>query len=314
MYDISGRINMYKMKYFMIAAVISLFISGCASVKPEVGQVVFSSPEEAVAALCDASKKNDVKRLMEIFGPNAKDIVYSGDENLDAEARAMFVKKVGEKTVLVKDGELICVEVGSDNFPFAMPLATYDGSAFFYTAGGIDELVNRRIGRSELNAIRICRTIADAQVNYARMKLATGAAKEYAGKFFGDKDAKDGLYWDNNNKDVNEKSPLGALIVLASQDVPAESRKPYYGYFYKMLTAQGPDAPGGRKSYIVDGKMKNGFAMVAYPANYGVSGIKTFIVSKNGVVFEKDLGDDSSKLAAAMSEFNPDDTWNTVED
>lgn len=305
---------MNKVRYFLIALAFSLLISGCASVKPDIGQVVFASPEEAVAALCDAAGKNDAKRLMEIFGPEGKDIVYSGDDKYDAESRAMFAKKAGEKTTLVKTEKLIYLNIGNDDWPFPVPVAIYGGKAFFYTAGGIDEVINRRIGRDELNAIRVCRTVAGAEEEYARMKLAAGAVKEYTNKFFGDQNSKDGLYWDNKNKDSKEKSQIGALVVLASQDVPAESRKPYYGYFYKILTAQGPAAPGGKKSYLVDGKLKKGFAMVAYPASYGISGIKTFIVSRTGVVFEKDLGDDTSKLAATMTEFNPDETWEPVEE
>ena len=304
---------MDKIRYFMIALAFSFLISGCTSVKPDVGQLVFASPEEAVAAVCDAAGKNDAKRLMEIFGPAGKDIVYSGDEKYDVESRAYFAKKIGEKTNLVNDGKLIFVEIGNDNWPFAVPIAIYDGKAFFYTEGGIDELINRRIGRNELNAIRVCSTIAGAEEEYARLKLAAGAVKEYTGKFFGDRNSKDGLYWDDKNKDAKEKTRLGALLVLASQDVPVESRKPYYGYFYKILTAQGAAAPGGKKTYLVDGKMKKGFALLAYPASYGISGIKTFIVSRTGVVFEKDLGDDTSTLAAAMIEFNPDDTWEPVE-
>lgn len=305
---------MDKIKYFIMALSVSFLISGCTSVKPDIGQVVFASPEEAVAALCDAAGKNDAKRLMEIFGPEGKDIVYSGDDKYDAESRAMFAKKAAEKTNLVKAEELLYLNIGNDDWPFPVPVAIYNGKAFFYTAEGIDEVINRRIGRDELNAIRVCRTIVSAAEEYARMKLAAGAVKEYTNKFFGDPNSKDGLYWDNKNKDSKEKSQIGALVVLASQEVPAESRKPYYGYFYKILSAQGPAAPGGKKSYLVDGKMKKGFAMVAYPASYGISGIKTFIVSRTGVVFEKDLGDDTAKLAAAMTEFNPDDTWEPVED
>ncbi len=305
---------MNKVKYFLIAVAFSLLISGCTSVKPDIGQVVFASPEEAVAALSDAAGKNDAKRLMEIFGPDGKDIVYSGDEKYDAESRCMFAKKASEKTALVKNEDLIYVNIGNDDWPFPVPVAIYGGKAFFYTAEGIEEVINRRIGRDELNAIRVCKTIAGAQEEYARMKLAAGAVKEYSNKFFGDQNSKDGLYWDNKNKDAKEKSQIGAFVVLASQDVPAESRKPYYGYFYKILTAQGAAAPGGKKSYLVDGKMKKGFAMVAYPASYGISGIKTFIVSRTGVVFEKDLGDDTEKIAAAMTEYNPDDSWDPVQD
>ena len=305
---------MEKIRYLIIAIAFSLFVSGCASVKPDVGQVVFASPEEAVAALRDAAKNNDAKRLLEIFGPNGREIVYSGDEQYDVESRAKFAKKLEEKADLVKEGDLVYVEFGKDNFPFAVPIAIYDGKAFFHTEVGKDELINRRIGRNELNAIRICRTIADAEEQYAKAKLAAGADKEYTSKFVGDKNAKDGLYWDLDNKNANEKNNLGALVVLASQDASQENRKPYYGYFYKILTAQGASAPGGKKSYLVDGKLKNGFALLAYPADYGSLGIMTFIVSRHGVVFEKDLGEDTVKTAEAMTEYNPDESWEPVED
>ncbi len=305
---------MGNIKYILMVLAMTALVSGCTSVKPDVGQVVFASPEEAVAALRDAAKNNDAKRLMEIFGPNGNEIVYSGDEKYDIESRAMFAKKLEEKTNLAKDGDLIYVEFGKNNLPFAVPIAVYDGKTFFYTEGGIDELINRRIGRNELNAIRICRTIAAAEEKYARTKLAAGAAREYASKFTGDKNAKDGLYWEIDNKNANEKNHLGALVVLASQDASPENRKPYYGYFYKILTAQGSDAPGGKKSYLVDGKVKNGFALLAYPADYGSLGIMAFIVSRHGVVFEKDLGEDTAKVAEAMTEYNPDDSWEPVED
>ncbi len=305
---------MSKIKYILMVVVMAVLVSGCTSVKPDVGQVVFASPEEAVAALGDATRENDAKRLMEIFGPKGNEIVYSGDEKYDSESRAMFAEKLKEKINLAKDGDLIYVELGNNNFPFAVPIAIYDGKAFFYTEGGIDELINRRIGRNELNAIRICRTIAAAEEKYAKAKMAAGAAKEYADKFLGEEGGEHGLYWDDDNKDSSEKNNLGALAVIASQNVSPENCKPYYGYFYKKLTAQGADAPGGKMSYLEDGKMKKGFALVASPSNYGVTGITTFIVSRHGVVFEKDLGDDTANIAAGMTEYNPDESWEPFED
>ncbi len=305
---------MSNFRYILLVLVMMGLVSGCASVKPDVGQVVFASPEEAVAALRDAAKNNDAKRLLEIFGPNGREIVYSGDEQYDVESRAKFAKRLEEKADFVKEGDLVYVEFGKDNLPFAVPIAIYDGKAFFHTEVGKDELINRRIGRNELNALRICRTIVEAEEQYAKSKLAAGAAKEYASKFVGDKNAKDGLYWDLDNKDASEKNPLGALVVLASQDASPENRKPYYGYFYKILTAQGASAPGGKNSYLVDGKLKKGFALLAYPADYGSLGIMTFIVSRHGVVFEKDLGEDTVNIGAGITEYNPDDSWEPVED
>jgi hypothetical protein len=307
--------KMTKISIVCIALCCSVFlINGCSSIKPEVGQVMFASPETAAAALSDAAGKHDTQRLMEIFGPNAGEILNSGDKDYDKESMNIFAGKLKEKVNFVKDGALTYLDIGNDRFPFVVPLAECDGKVFFYTEAGKDEIINRRIGRNELNAVRICRTIADLEEKNARMKLASGAAKEYTAKFTGEQDAKNGLYWDASNKDANEKSNLGALIVLASQDVPLEKRKPYYGYFYKILTAQGAAAPGGKKDYLIDGKMKNGFALIAYPANYGGSGITSFIVSKHGIVFEKDLGEDTAKIAAAMTEYNPDDTWEPFED
>jgi len=303
---------MYKMKYFMIAVVCSLLISGCTSVKPEIGQVVFSSPEEAVAALGDATGKNDANRLMEIFGQNAKDIVYSGDDKYDVESRAMFAQKAGEKTNLVKDGELIIVEIGNDNFPFAVPLAIYDGKAFFYTAAGKEEVINRRIGRNEIFTINVCEALAKTEVEDARRRVAIDGVREYAMKFINQTGKVNELYW--NPETGKKENLICAALANAALEPGNPKREPYYGYYYKVLKAQGPDAPGGKKSYLVDGKMKNGFALVAYPANYGALGIKTFIVSRSGVVFEKDLGDDTEKTASEMTEYNPDDTWDPVGD
>ncbi len=303
---------MDRIKYFIFAVMISIFVSGCASVKPDVGQVVFASPDDAIAALKDATAKNDTNRLMEILGPKGKDIVFSGDEKFDAEARSWFTRKISEKVAKVKIDNAIFLELGNGKWPFPVPIAEYDGKSFYYTEGGLEEILNRRIGRNEINAIKVCKALVSAEEEYAKLKLAAGAVKEYAGKLFSDKGKKDGLYWDDENS--KEKSPIGALIVLASQESPESARKPYHGYFYKVLTSQGPAASGGAKSYLVDGKMVNGFAFAAYPASYGVSGIKTFIVSKNGIIFEKDLGADTMKSAQSMTQFNPDDTWDPVRD
>jgi hypothetical protein len=302
--------KMNGIKYFMLAMVFLFFISGCSCIKPDTGQAVFSTPEAASASLTDAIKRNDTARLMEIFGPQGKDIVFSGDEKYDNDSRLWFIKKAEEKTAVVK-GDVVGIEVGNDKWPFPVPIVNCDGKWFFHTAAGLDEMANRRIGRNELNSIKVCRAIVAAQEDFARIKAVAGA-KEYAMKFISEKGKFDGLYWDEPG--VKVKSPTGARIALASREAPAGKARPYHGYYYMILVSQGADAPGGTKSYASNGKMSNGFAIAAYPAEYGVSGVKTFMVSKNGVVFEKDMGTDTAKIISSMTQFNPDDTWTPARD
>lgn len=307
-----GAGMMNGMKYYFFAVVLSLFVSGCATViKPEQGQTLFATPEEAAASLVDAIKLNDTARLMEIFGPQGKDIVFSGDEKFDSDSRLWFRKKAEEKTTVVK-GDVVGLEIGKDNWPFPVPIVKYDGKWFFHTSAGLEEMRGRRIGRNELNAINVCRAIVAAQEDFARIK-ATEGGREYALRFISEKGKFNGLYWDASES--NAKSPIGARIAQASHETPHDKGRPYHGYYYMMLIGQGPDAPGGAKSYISsNGKMLNGFAIAAYPSEYAVTGIKTFIVSRNGVVFEKDLGADTAKILPSMTQFNPDDTWVPVRD
>ena len=301
---------MEKMKYFIFAMLLLLFTSGCATVKPEPGQTVFTTPEEASDALINAIKQNDTARLMEIFGPLGKGIVFSGDEKFDNDSRLWFIKKADEKTAVVK-GDVVGIEVGNDKWPFPVPIVKYDGKWFFHTSAGLEEIQNRRIGRNELSTIKVCREIVAAQEEFARLK-ATEGAREYALRFISEKGKFNGLYWDVSES--NLKSPIGARIVMASHETPHDKGRPYHGYYYMILISQGPDAPGGAKSYITNGKMTRGFAIAAYPAEYGVSGIKSFMVAKNGVVFEKDMGKDTAELLPAMTKFNPDDTWTPARD
>jgi hypothetical protein len=301
---------MNRIKYYLMVLGLSLFISGCGTLKPEPGQAVFATPEDASASLVDAVKRNDTSRLMEIFGPQGKNIVFSGDEKYDNDSRLWFSKKAEEKVEVVK-GEAVGIEIGNDKWPFPVPIVEYDGKWFFNTAAGLDEVLIRRIGRNELNAINVCRAIVEAQEEFARIKAADGG-KEYALRFISEKGKNNGLYWDDPG--AKQKSPLGARIALASHETPQGLGRPYHGYYYMILVSQGPDAPGGVKSYLSKGKMCKGFAIAAYPAEYGVSGIKTFMVARNGVVFEKDLGVDTAKILPSMTRFNPDDSWTPVRD
>lgn len=299
---------MYRIKYLLLLALLAFVVSGCNSVKPDVGQAVFASGEEACIALIDAAKKNDTKRMMEIFGPQGKDIVFSGDENLDAEVRAYFAKTAEGNFEIEKteDGDYI-MEIGDDDFPFAVPLAKYDGKWFFNTPEGLDELINRRIGRNEIFTINVCDALAKTEVEHAKMRIAADGAREYAMKFLNATEKSNALYW--NPETGNKENLICSDLAKAALEPGDEKRQPYYGYYYKVLKAQGPDAPGGKKSYLVNGKLKKGFAILAYPAKYGDLGIKSFMVSKNGMIFEKDLGDDTEKKALAITEYNPDDTW-----
>jgi len=302
---------MYRIKYLILSLLLAVVVSGCRSVAPDAGQAVFASGDEACKALVEAVKKNDTKRLMEIFGPHGKEIVSSGDEKLDADSRVYFVKTASEKAVIAKVADnLYIIEVGNEAFPFAIPLSTSNGKWFFNTREGVEELINRRIGRNEIFTINVCEAIAKIEIQHARKRMAADGISEYAMKSMNETAKVNSIYW--NPESGKKEDLVCADLALAAFEPGNPKRQPYYGYYYKVLKAQGPDAPGGKKSYLVDGKLKHGFAVLAYPAKYDNLGIKSFMVSKCGVIFEKDLGENTEKVAAGMTEFNPDDTWEPV--
>jgi hypothetical protein len=275
------------------------------------------SPEEAVKALIDAVKGDDTKELLLILGPAGKDLIFSGDEVADKTGRDRFAKAYEDMNKLVKENDKKTIfHVGNENWPFPIPIVKTGENWRFDTQEGKEEILNRRIGRNELNAIQVCLAYVDAQREYALKNRDGGGLLEYAQKFVSEKGKKNGLYWEP--KEGEEPSPLGPLVVKAvkegyrgkkSGDKPA----PYHGYYYRILKAQGKHAPGGEYDYMVKGKMIGGFALVAYPAEYGNSGIMTFIVNHEGVVYEKDLGKGTEKIARAMKKFNPDKTWKKAE-
>ncbi|MEI8248576.1 MAG: DUF2950 family protein [Lentisphaerota bacterium] len=302
---------MYRIKYLILSLLLAVVVGGCRSVAPDAGQAVFTSGDEACKALVEAVNKNDTKRMMEIFGPHGKDIVSSGDENLDADSRAYFAKTASEKAVITRIADhLYIIEVGSEAFPFAIPLSTSNGKWFFNTREGVEELINRRIGRNEIFTINVCEAIAKTEIQHARKRIAASGSSEYAMNSMSETAKANSIYW--NPESGKKEDLINSDLALAALEPGNPKRQPYYGYYYKALKAQGPDAPGGKKSYLVDGKFKNGFAVLAYPAKYDNLGIKSFMVSKCGVIFEKDLGENTEKAAAGMTEFNPDDTWEPV--
>jgi len=295
-------------------AVVAILLTVCfpaRSMAQQPGQKTFSSAEEASSALFASAQSNDAKAMLDILGPDGKQIVSSGDETEDANSRANFVKRYQEMHRLVKepDGTTV-LYIGAHNWPTPIPLVNKGNSWFFDTEAGKKEVLYRRVGRNELSAIRVCQELVAAQKEYS------AEHKEYAQKIFSDEGQHNGLYW--KAADGEPQSPIGPLVASAVAKGYAKSPDgaptPYRGYYYLILTRQGKNGPGGAKSYIVKGKMTEGFAFVAYPAEYRSSGVMTFIVSQDGVVYEKDLGKKTDVLAKAMTEYNPNASWQKSED
>jgi hypothetical protein len=277
----------------------------------------FASPGEAVQALVKAVKAGDMDALAAILGPEGRPLISSGDAVADKQERARFVRSYEQSNTLERPTETKAVLViGQDQWPLPIPVVKEGEAWRFDTAAGKEEILNRRIGRNELSAMQVCLAYVDAQREYARVARERDGVLAYAMKFRSDEGKQNGLYWPI--KEGEESSPLGVLVANAraegySRKASGGKPTPYHGYFYRILTAQGTDAPGGAYDYVVKGKMIGGFALVAYPAQYGVSGVITFIVNHEGVVYEKDLGTDTEKIALAMQTYNPDHTWKKAE-
>ena len=277
-------------------------------------QVRYSTPDEAVKALVDAAKAGEARGLTRVLGPNSDDIVNSGDAVADAATRKQVVEAYDAKhQVTMQGNDKAVLMIGQDDWPFPIPLVRKDGAWLFDAAAGREEIFYRRIGRNELAAIKTCLAYVDAQQDYADKGIAGPGV--YAQRIVSRPGKKDGLYWPAQPGE--EESPLGELAArAAAEGYRAKERpSPYHGYYYKVLTWQGANASGGTLDYVVrGGKMIGGFALVAYPAEYGNSGIMTFLVNHQGVVYQKDLGQNTSRIAAQMRSFNPDNTWQRVSD
>ena len=282
----------------------------------QAGQKTFASPEEAVKALAGAVKADDLKELSSIFGPSGKEVLSSGDAANEKAGRERFLKAYEEKNALVADGDAKAVlQVGAEDWPFPIPIMKKGGKWFFDTKKGKEELINRRIGRNELDTIQTCLAYVDAQREYAARGTEAGGLLEYAQKFMSTPGKKDGLYWEA--KPSEEESPLGDFVAEATREGYKKTDNkpiPYHGYYFKILKAQAKNAPGGAYDYVLNGKMIGGFGMVAYPAQYGVSGVMTFIVNHDGIVYEKNLGKGTERIAQAITLFDPDLTWKRVAD
>jgi hypothetical protein len=280
----------------------------------EVGQRTFASAEDAGRALFTAMQTENEQAPLSILGPAGKDVLSSGDRGEDLDARVSFVVKYQEMHRLVtEENGTVTLIVGAENWPFPIPLVNKNGSWYFDTDAGKDEIVFRRIGKNELAAMDAIRELVQAQKQYFARPPA-GVPKQFAQRLVSDEGQHNGLYWHGASDEFD--SPINPLIAYARQNLPTDQvgeHVPFNGYMFRILTSQGPHAQGGAKNYIVDGKMTEGFAFVAYPVDYRSSGVMTFIVDKSGTIYEKDLGPNTTKLAQAMTAYDPDSTWQKVE-
>jgi hypothetical protein len=276
----------------------------------------FTSPEEAIKNLVSAVKNNDSKELLAILGPGATTIVSSGDPVEDQAGRERFVKLYDEKNVIAGvDSSKAVLTLGAEEYPFPIPVVKKGARWSFDTKAGQEELLNRRIGRNELQVIDLMRAYVDAQREYAAKDREGDGTAAFAQRIRSTPGKRDGLYWEA--KQGGEESPFGPLAAKAAGEGYAQPKSgkpsPYHGYLFRILKGQGRNAEGGAFNYVVNGKMLLGFALVAYPAQYGASGVMTFVVNQNGVVYQKDLGRDTARKAAAIKFYNPDSSWKKVE-
>lgn len=277
-------------------------------------QKLFPTPEDALKGLVEAVKTHDNAALEQILGPSAKDLL-SGDVVQDAAESDEFAKHVAEKTNLVKEnGSKAIIYLGNENWPFPIPLVKTNDQWFFDTDAGKDEILNRRIGEDELTAILVCRTYVKAQREYVLKDWDNDGILAYAQKLRSDPGKKNGLFW--RHAPGEAESPLGELVVRARMEgykkgksVFKEQPVPFHGYYFKILTQQGKNAPGGKYNYLINGNMLAGFALVAFPSNWGKSGVMTFIVNQQGKVYQKNLGPDTMKIAQEMRSYDPGETW-----
>lgn len=310
-----SRVRMGRLVLFTLAA---LILAWPRAANAE--QTSFASTQEGFASLVTALKGNDVQALKDILGPDGYDLLYSGDNGADADARKLFIDAYTMRyAVNMLDDTHASLSIGKDDWEFPIPMSRTGGRWRFDTATGKQELINRRIGRNELAAIQACLAYVEAQLDFAARTRAVGAIPYYSVRFVSSRGNRDGLYWPAGAGET--PSPLGPLFGSAQltafaaapePGTPPGPTKPYFGYVYKILTAQGPAANGGRLSYVVNGEMIGGFALVAAPVRYGFSGVMTFIVNHEGKVYQRDLGPNTTSIARAMTAFNPDAGWIVV--
>lgn len=300
------------MKTGKIILACAMFVAIFAVVCLAAEQKTFATPGDAVKALMAAIESNNQDELVAIFGESGKELVSSGDDVQDKNSRASFVKAYKTKHAIVTEDAITRIlQVGAKNWELPIPIVLTDGKWQFDTAAGKQELIYRRIGDNELGAIAVCRGAIASQLDYAATGHDGLPSGIYAEKLRSDPGKHNGLYWEV--AEGEKPSPAGPFLAQAAEEGYSHG-DPYHGYYYHSLKAQGAAAKGGAKSYVVDGVLKGGVGLVAYPAQYKSSGVMTFIINQNGVVYQKDLGENTAELARAITEYNPDSTWKKVTD
>jgi hypothetical protein len=292
-----------------LLAIAALLVTGCARTEDHAS---FDSAEAAVSALAAALEKDDTAGLRQLFGPGSEELLSSGDAVQDKSERVAFVAALNQTHSLVEDGaDAKTLVIGAQEWPFPIPVVKRDGRWHFDGSQGADELVYRRVGANELGAIAVARGFVSAQMEYAAEGRDGDAAGIYALKLISDPGLHNGLYWPAAHDEA--PSPAGPFVAAAAAEgYRSGERQPYHGYYYRMLYRQGTNANGGARDYFKNGLLTEGFALVAWPADYQVSGVMTFIVDQDGVVFQKDLGENTAASAAAMESFDPDSSWVAV--
>lgn len=273
----------------------------------------FSTPEAAANALIDAAENFDVPTLEQIFGPGGQDIIHTGEPARDREIAKQFAEQARTKMSVSVDTATkrrATILVGTDGWPFPVPIVKLGNTWSFDSKEGLHEILLRRIGRNELDAIEICRGFVEAQKEYALSKHGDSLVNQYAQKIISSPGKQDGLAW--QNPDGTWDGPVGENVARAIERGYSSKTEPYHGYFFKVLKGQGPNAPLGAMDYVVNGAMIGGFALIAAPAQYGITGVKTFLVSNAGVVYQKDLGPNTLEIAKKVDRFNPDKSWTPV--
>lgn len=291
---------------------------GCATPHPDYNhQQVFSRPEQAATSLATAVRARDTAAIEALFGPEAKDVVSSGDPVADRNGREVFAAAMAERWTLERiDGNTKELVIGHEAWPFPIPLVRDSRGWWFDTAAGRHELLARRIGRNELTIIGAMHAVVLAQREYASVGRDGAPAGAYAQQFRSDPGRHNGLYWAQESP-TDPTSPIGLFAAEAAAEGygsnAADSPAPFHGYFFHVLKKQGPDAAGGAAEYVVNGRMTGGFGLIAYPAKYGNSGIMSFLVGKDGVVYEADLGPDSLNVGRGIDSYNPGSAWKPID-
>jgi Protein of unknown function (DUF2950) len=274
----------------------------------------FSSPGAAAKALIGAAKSDNVQTLIAILGPSSKDLLITSDPVADQQVRRKFVDRAAERMKLIPDPQepkARTLVVGKDQWPLPIPIVQVNRKWYFDVDQGRQEILTRRIGSDELDAIEVCRGYVEAQNDYAEKDRTGSGALHYAQRIISSPGKRDGLYWPSTSE--NDQSPIGDVVARAFGEGYTNKNNPYHGYYFKVLTGQGLHASGGRMSYLHNGLMTKGFALIAWPSDYGVTGIMTFLVNKAGIVYQKDLGKTTPEIARAYDAYDPDATWTPVE-